>query len=178
MLLRVKDLHGDSIEAEDGQIGSMDGVVFDDERWSVRYLVVETGGWLSGRRVLVAASAAEHAAPRRIRVHLTREQIEKSPEEEQADRSPLCSTSRLIGYSLETPDGAIGHVADFVVDDATWQIADMVVDTSNWFPGGKRVLVPPTAVARIDLPARKVHVRLSRDEIRNSPESFPPANAL
>jgi hypothetical protein len=60
---------------------------------------------------------------------------------------------------------------DFLIDDQAWAIADMVVDTRSWFPGGRRVLVPPSAVERIDEAARKVRVRLSRDEVRNAPEA-------
>jgi hypothetical protein len=94
----------------------------------------------------------------------------------------LHSSAQLLGCRLQAPDGAIGRVEDFVVDDSTGQIADLVVDTRPSLniglrialPGGRHVLVPPTAVARIDLPERKVHVRLTRDEIRNSP----PANLL
>ncbi len=91
----------------------------------------------------------------------------------------LHSTAQLLGCRLQAPDGAIGRVEDFLVDDATGQIADLVVDTRPILniglrialPGGRHVLVAPTAVARIDLPERKVHVRLTCDEIRNSPSA-------
>ena len=34
----------------DGLIGKVDDFYFDDEDWRIRYLVVDTGKWLSGRR--------------------------------------------------------------------------------------------------------------------------------
>lgn len=39
----MQDLKGDDIVARDGRIGSVDDVYFDDARWAVRYLVVDTG---------------------------------------------------------------------------------------------------------------------------------------
>jgi hypothetical protein len=59
---------------------------FDDETWSVRYLVVDTGKWLSGRKVLVSPEAIvrpwHHQAA--IAVKLTTEQIRSSPDIETA----------------------------------------------------------------------------------------------
>ncbi len=49
MLRSMKDLHGFAIHASDGDIGRVADCLFDDDRWAVRYLVVDTGGWLSGR---------------------------------------------------------------------------------------------------------------------------------
>jgi PRC-barrel domain len=57
MLLAISALKGYAIEATDGQIGSVDDFLFDDKTWQVRWLVVDTGGWLSGRQVLVHPSA-------------------------------------------------------------------------------------------------------------------------
>ena len=48
---------GKTIDAVDGEIGSVDDLYFDDQTWSVRYLIVDTGKWLSGRKVLVAPDA-------------------------------------------------------------------------------------------------------------------------
>lgn len=54
MLRSIKNLQKLRLEAIDGEIGSVDEVFFDDERWTVRYLVVDTGKWLPGRRVLIS----------------------------------------------------------------------------------------------------------------------------
>jgi sporulation protein YlmC with PRC-barrel domain len=180
MLHRVKALKGDPIIAEDGDVGSVEDLYFDARRWGVSFLVVATGPWGIGRKVMISPSSVERNSPgARMRVLMTREQLQKNPQVQQKpdvgandpDALHLLSSTELVGYSLEAPDGEIGHVEDFLVDDESWAIADMVVDTRNWFPGGKRVLVPPTAVAAIDRPAKKVRVRLTRDEVRNSPEA-------
>src|SRR3954465_14046278 len=75
-------LIGKTIQAVDGEIGSVDDLYFDDQTWSVRYLVVDTGKWLSGRKVLVSPEAIvkpwHHEA--KIAVTLTTEQIRSSPD--------------------------------------------------------------------------------------------------
>lgn len=60
----VEDLRGDAIVARDGRVGSLEDVYFDDERWAVRYFVVDTGNWLPGRQVLISPA-----------LNLTREQV-------------------------------------------------------------------------------------------------------
>jgi len=80
----VKELRGDMIMAADGRIGLVDDVYFDDERWGVRYFVVDTGGWLPGKRVLISPASvdAEASGGDQLRVRLTREQVEKAPDAE------------------------------------------------------------------------------------------------
>ena len=53
MLRSIEGLKGNTIAARDGSLGSVDEVYFDDEIWGVRYLVVDTGNWLNGHRVLI-----------------------------------------------------------------------------------------------------------------------------
>ena len=52
LLLRIRDLRGDRIHAEDGEVGSVDELYFDDEAWDVRYLAAPVGesGIFSRRR--------------------------------------------------------------------------------------------------------------------------------
>jgi len=54
VLHSMKDLEGYTIGALDGIIGRVKDLYFDDESWVIRYLVVETGTWLSHRRVLIS----------------------------------------------------------------------------------------------------------------------------
>lgn len=81
MLRAVEELKGSAIAASDGEIGKVVDFYFDDEKWTVRYLVADTGGWLTGRQVLispVSISKLEWYA-HKIDVDLTKEQVEKSP---------------------------------------------------------------------------------------------------
>lgn len=77
----VKALFGFEIRATDGPIGKADDFYFDDISWTVRYVVVNTGGWLTGRQVLISPSAVLKPEWERnvLPVDLTREQIQKSP---------------------------------------------------------------------------------------------------
>lgn len=82
MLERTSNLNDYFIRATDGQIGSVVDLLFDDEKWSVRWLVVDTGNWLSGRRVLLASSHLGQVdrSERQIVVQLSRDEVEGSPD--------------------------------------------------------------------------------------------------
>jgi sporulation protein YlmC with PRC-barrel domain len=82
MLLSAKGLRGYAIRAIDGLIGTVDDLYVDDESWSIRYLVVRTGNWLSGRKVLISPISVGHAGwmARQLPVALTRAQVERSPD--------------------------------------------------------------------------------------------------
>jgi hypothetical protein len=47
----VKGYH---IVANDGEIGHVQGFLYDDRTWSLRYLIVETGNWWAGHQVLIS----------------------------------------------------------------------------------------------------------------------------
>lgn len=81
MLRSLEDLLGYTVHATDGDIGTVHGFYFDDQVWTIRYIVVDTGTWLPGRRVLISPLAFGEAdwETRRIYVGLTREQVENSP---------------------------------------------------------------------------------------------------
>lgn len=51
MLKSVEELRGYTVQATDGDVGSVAEFFFDDDNWTVRYLVVDTGSWLMGRKV-------------------------------------------------------------------------------------------------------------------------------
>ncbi|HLN12249.1 MAG TPA: PRC-barrel domain-containing protein [bacterium] len=81
----------------------------------------------------------------------------------------LRSTHAVSGYHIQATDGEIGHIADFVIDDATWAIRYLIIDTQNWWPG-KKVLVAPQWIERVSWDESKVFVNLTREAIRRSPE--------
>ena len=77
----IKSLIGFSMGATDGEIGKVKEFYFDDLTWTVRYLVVETGNWLNGRKVLISPQALltpdwnNEVFP----INLTKEKIKNSP---------------------------------------------------------------------------------------------------
>ena len=69
------------MRATDGEVGSIQQFYFDDRHWTVRYLVADSGDWLTGKQVLISpySLGALSEADRRIDVDLNRKQIEDSP---------------------------------------------------------------------------------------------------
>lgn len=77
----IKSLIGFTIGAIDGEIGKVKEFYFDDETWTIRYLIVETGNWLFGRKVLLSPISLltpdweKNIFP----INLSMEQIKNSP---------------------------------------------------------------------------------------------------
>lgn len=80
MLSTIGHLTGCAITAADGRFGHVKDAYFDDETWTIRYLVVDTESWLSGREVLISPYSVKQplGTVRNIDVALTREQIAQS----------------------------------------------------------------------------------------------------
>jgi hypothetical protein len=81
MLYPAKTLKGYALHSRDGVIGSAREFYFDDNFWTVRYLVADTGGWLTGRKVLLSPFSllSVDSMKKEIQVGLTKKQIEGSP---------------------------------------------------------------------------------------------------
>jgi len=89
---------------------------------------------------------------------------------EQVDDNPhLRSTHEVTGYDIHATDGDIGEVEDFLIDDATWKIDFMVIDTGHWFPG-KKVLISPDWIKKIDWKTGAIIIDNTMDHVKNSPE--------
>ena len=233
MLWNASAINKYAVEASDGPIGTVSDFLFDDARWTVRWLVIDTGKWLTGRKVIVPAAALLHPDPATstFTIKLTRQQVERSPSvgddqpvsretehglsdhyelspywgagylggyraqwgstpfpvagaeernREAADAShdrenpSLRSFELLTGYHIESRDGDIGHIEDFLVDDADWSIRFLVIDTRNWWPG-KRVLISPRSVLEIDWEERMVTIDADRQKVKDSPAYDPAA---
>ena len=230
MLRSIKQLYGDELKATDGEIGHIKDFYFDDQNWAVRYVVVDTGSWLSGRLVLISPHAFTNFDLDGVcrGVNLTRKQIENSPDydsakpvsrqyeddyyryygwpnywhgdglwgmsafpilELTAETRPnessnaytppepadthLRSTLALNGYHIQTEEGAIGHVIDFIVDHETWAVCHLVVETGHWF-SGKEIVISPKDIVRISYEDSMVFVRVTKDSILKAPEYHVP----
>jgi hypothetical protein len=186
MLLAANDLKGLNLEAKDGHIGQGEDVYFDDSDWTARYLVVYTGSWLSGRRVLISPHSlgSPDMVRRALPVGLTRAQIQDAPGAETSRKTRrqierldegargsthLRSAAEVRGYHVEAVDGDIGHIEDFLLDEDDWSIRYLAIDTRNWLPG-RHVAVPVEWAGDIRWEDRKVAVRHPREEIRGAPE--------
>ncbi len=245
MLNAFSSLKGLELHASDGRLGTVVDLLFEDTSWKVRWVVVDTGGWLNRRNVLIHPSAVTSAGRGAVRVDvaLSMAQVEGSPEIGQ-DRpvsrrmeedtyayygwdplwsggmfaggmyggmsgiaSPvsapalfgagaaheaghvaghtgssleegdphLRSVAEVTGYHVHATDGDIGHVQDFLVDQASWGVRYLVVDTSNWW-FGQHVLVSPHAIKEVDWSERHVLLVIVREQVKSSPPWTPSEN--
>jgi len=224
MLRSLKEMEQYQVSASDGEVGTVANFFLDDEFWTVRYLVVDTGGFFEGRQVLVSPISFLKVewGSSQFHVALTMDKVKHSPgvDTDQpvsrqhevafsqyygypnywggselwaisvdpglaalaAQRAAplglpdpatqdvhLRSAAELRGYHIEGSDGQIGQIHDFIVDDETWEVRYLVIKTSNWWLG-KEVLVSPLWASSVSWEERIVHVDMSRQSIKESPE--------
>ncbi len=82
MLRHESEINGYAIHATDGLIGTVNDFLFDDATWLVRWLVIDTGDWLPGRKILLPPSALAHVnhMGHQFAVRLTKQQVKECPE--------------------------------------------------------------------------------------------------
>jgi uncharacterized protein YrrD len=195
MLSKVKSLKNYELQSLDGEIGKVNEFYFDDHYWTIRYLIANTGNWLTGRQVLISPNSliAVNKVEQYVSINLTKKQIEDSPSldndqpvsrqfeesyfgyyewpmywDDQYDPH-LRSTYDVSAYNIQALDGPLGHVEDFIIDDETWAIRYLIINTRNWWPG-KKVLVSPQWIESVSWNETKVFVNLLRETIKQSPE--------
>lgn len=143
----LETLKGYSLQASDGEIGKITDVWFDDDHWTVRYLVVRTGDWLRGREVLLSPAVVRglNAAREQIAVQLTREQVEKSP-------------------PIESEQPVSRHYESQLHHDYGWAPYWMGADLGTMGPMGVNAATPPEPRQPVHEP-RDPHLR-SSGEVR------------
>ena len=165
MIISNDRLNDYKLQATDGDIGHVKDLFVDDQSWAVRYLVVETGSWISRNRVLIPTEALGgiDSSKKTIQVTITREQVKHSPHvdtampvsrQHETDLSGyygfptyhegaarpksdphLRSAAALRGYVTKACGDNIGHVHQFLIDDSNWKAATVVVKTGTWWHG-------------------------------------------
>ncbi|HMC86452.1 MAG TPA: PRC-barrel domain-containing protein [Chitinophagaceae bacterium] len=90
----IKSLTGYQIGATDGDIGELKEFYFDDETWAVRYLIIETGNWLTGRKILLSPQAI-------VMTDTVKEVFLVNLSKEQISRSPDVDTDQPVSHRLE-----------------------------------------------------------------------------
>ena len=81
MLRSVKEIYNYILQAEDGEVGRCKDFLFDDEHWTIRYMVADTAKWLPGKKVLVSPISLGEPdwGTEHFPVGLTKKQIEDAP---------------------------------------------------------------------------------------------------
>ena len=163
MLRGISDLKRFTIAATDGDLGNVSDLYFDDRSWAVRYLVVDAGPWLPGRRLFVSPTSVRSSDPTTLRLGLSMKQVEISSVSSAQPGGVLPASlvhagnggdlhlqtaTAVMGYAIRAEDGEIGHVRDVLVDAKAWAIRYLVVDTEQWW-AGKTVLVSPGWFTRV-----------------------------
>jgi uncharacterized protein YrrD len=115
----------------------------------------------------------ETRLPRTIGKNISDEAtLAERQEAEKAGKSHLRSVREVEGYHIEATDGDIGHLKDLVIEDGTWQIEYLVVDAGIWL-FQRKLLIPCVTLENIRWADKRVHVAITRAEIKNSPEYDP-----
>jgi len=175
MLHLAQKIAGVTVSGTDGEIGTLEDFYFEEAGWNVRYLLVDTGSWFDGKRVLLSPSAVQGDWGRTgVHVNLSRDDVRNSPaldDEAMPDVADerLDSVKTTSGYHIHARNGEIGHVDDFLIGQDSWRIRYLLVDTSNWI-GGRSVIVSSDAVERVDKEDNQIYVAADRDAIKNAPE--------
>lgn len=159
VLFRVGDLRACTIGAADGDIGSLDDVYFDDLSFTVRHLVVDTGTWLPGRRVLIPPHAVRgiDRDGRRIHTRLTRRQVQDSPD---------VDTARPVTRQHESSIYAHYGVPYYWAGDYRWGAVE--------FPAAVPGLYPmPTAA-----PPREIEEIAARERASEDPHLWSAKDVL
>jgi hypothetical protein len=81
MLWDAATIGGLDVEGTDGPLGTVSDLLFEEIGRASRWLAVDAGEWLGGRKILLphAALGRPDAALRRFPVNLTRSQVSGSP---------------------------------------------------------------------------------------------------
>ena len=74
-------IKGYRLRATDGEIGRVESFLIERVDWSIQYLIVVAGSWLTGKEVLLAPYAATRIdwLNREIRLNVARDQVKNSP---------------------------------------------------------------------------------------------------
>lgn len=105
-LRSANEVHGYTLQARDGEIGTVKDFLFDESNWSLRYFVLDTGKWLPGKKVLISTDWIERVSwdARSVEVAMLREEVRASPEYEPDELSPDKEANLYKHYGRERDD--------------------------------------------------------------------------
>jgi hypothetical protein len=200
MLRNADTMRGYRLGAADGEIGKVSDLYFDDDTWTIRYFVVQTGTWLDDKRVLIA--------PRRIgKVEADREVLDTSLTREEVEASPPAASDKPVSECMEVifhpyyafPPAfeaedcrkdtdvhlrsmkAVEGYTVAATDGDIGRVAGFILDDADWAVRyvevdtgslwpGKHVLVSPEWIEEVDWNVTSVRVSLARATIKDAPE--------
>ena len=169
--LSVRLLHRQPVLAVNGTAGELADILFDDERWAVRYLVIDDLGPMPRRDVLVQPAQVQ-SVDGAMQLGLSRDELKRCPGLDE-DRPVylqydmhgiprpadphLRSAEIVLGFALRAPGKPAERLTDIEIDIERWAITALIADSGIWLPG-KRRTVDPRKVRTIDWIARTVEL--------------------
>ena len=172
VLWNASSLRGYSVMISGEQAGTLHDFALSDSDWTIAALVIETGSWLSSRRICVPVSEFGHpvAETRQILLCLSQDQLTALPD------TPPGSPPRLLGAidqaAVEGSDANVGHVLDFLVDAQAWAVKYLVINPSDWLSDDK-VLMPVGTVAALDFAQAALTLNVTRQFVQDGPHYDP-----
>ncbi len=185
MIKSTKALQGMSVVANDGTIGCIHDVLFDDRNWEISYFAVDTERWLPGRRVLIAARALHRPWKdcAGLPVDLTRKQVKIGPginvskpsSPDAAELAGLMKSGHLHGSrelmkcGVQATDARAGKVEDILIDPEAGRIRFFVIELGRWI-SRKQVLLLPECIDRVDWATSSVITSRSQRSVKCCPD--------
>lgn len=169
----MRSLHRRPVRLRGGAPGGeLADLLFDDQAWQVRYLVIDDHGPMPRRQVLVLPQQVAVRAPV-LELRLSREELKQCAELNEhppvylqydmrgvprpADPH-LRSAEIVIGFAVRANGEPAGRLRDLELDAEGWAIERLVIDTGVWLPGERRS-VAPREVRSLDWIARTIELR-------------------
>lgn len=170
MLVSMRGLRGKRVCSRDGRAGVIHDVCYDDRDWRVRYLTLDLGRVAPGERVQMEPEALEKVErkPGQAKTKLRWNELKSLPpvaadppvsvQNEirppsalpvgdlgpdtclSADPDPHLRSLRTLGYFVESKNGDVGRIRDFLVSPKDWRVPFFVVDSDALAPGKEVVL--------------------------------------
>jgi uncharacterized protein YrrD len=182
---------GSRVIATDGMIGRVVDLLFDEVKWTVRYLVVNAGEWLPRNRVLISPYAVRFVdtGSRLIVSSATRSKVAGSPRMDGSSRitrqqewdycayfgysapmpiAPdvtLRSFRAVSGFLVRGAGEPLGRVDDLLFDEGSWIIQRIVISAGRWFEG-KRFEIAPERLHTVSWNERCLVLGVRRADIR------------
>lgn len=162
-------LAGVPVCAADRKVGTVSTFLLDSDAWAVRWLALDTGGWLSSRVVLVGADRLGRFdwafTAGALRIDLPSAELAGAAAFDAAQTRPLWRAEEVAGAAVGATDGDVGVVRDLLLDDVAWTLRFLQCEID-----GRFVLVPSAWVDAIDPDARTVRLGVDRRLVAAAPD--------
>jgi sporulation protein YlmC with PRC-barrel domain len=100
-LRSIDEVAGYNVQAKDDGIGHIEDFIIDDDKWNIRYAVIDTSNWLPGsRKVLISPQWIKKISwsASEVKIDLAADKIKNSPEFDTIDKINRHYEEQLYNY--------------------------------------------------------------------------------